>query len=99
MFLLNRSLDRTVDGAPPFGAEEKGSLEDIGIDLGFQQVMLANSQDLHTQMTDLFEQRIGKLENVDTTQAIASLLDGTQALEASYQTLARVRQLSLTNFL
>ena len=99
MFLLNGSLDRTVDGAPPFGAEEKGSLEDIGIDLGFQQVMLANSQDLHTQMTDLFEQRIGKLENVDTTQAIASLLDGTQALEASYQTLARVRQLSLTNFL
>ena len=61
--------------------------------------MLADSQDLHTQMTDLFEQRIGKLENVDTTEAITRLLDGTQALEASLSDLARVRQLSLTNFL
>jgi flagellar hook-associated protein 3 FlgL len=99
MSLLNRALDRTADGAPPFGAEASGSLEDIGIDLGFQQVMLANSQDLHKQMTEAFEQRIGKLENADQTEAITLLLDETQALEASYQTLARVRQLSLTKFL
>ena len=99
MFLLNAALDRTADGPPPFGVESSGSLEDIGIDLGFQQVMLSESRDLHKQMTDLFEQRIGKLENADKTEAITLLLDGTQALEASYQTLARVRQLSLTNFL
>ena len=61
--------------------------------------MLANSQDLHNQMTVLLEQRLGKLENADKTEAIESLLDGTQALEASYQTLARVRQLTLTKFL
>jgi flagellin-like hook-associated protein FlgL len=99
MSLLNDAIDRAGDGTPPFGAEASGSLEEIGTDLGFQQVMLSDSQDLHKQMTHLFEQRIGKLENADETEAIALLLDGTQALEASYQTLARVRQLSLTNFL
>ena len=99
MFLLNGAIDRAADGPPPFGAEASGSLEDIGIDLGFRQVMLSDSRDLHKQMTDLFEQRIGKLEDADKTEAITLLLDGTQALEASYQTLARVRQLSLTNFL
>jgi flagellin-like hook-associated protein FlgL len=99
MFLLNDAIDRAGEGTPPFGVEASGSLEEIGTDLGFQQVMLSDSQDLHKQMAHLFEQRIGKLENADETEAIALLLDGTQALEASYQTLARVRQLSLTNFL
>jgi len=96
---LNGAIDRAADGPPPFGGEASGSLEEIGIDLGFQQVMLSDSRDLHKQMTDIFEQRIGKLEDADKTEAITLLLDGTQALEASYQTLARVRQLSLTNFL
>ena len=91
MSLLSAALDRTADGASPFGAEASGSLEDIGINLGFQQIMLANSRDLHNQMTVLLEQRIGKLENADKTEVIESLLEGTQALEASYQTLARVR--------
>jgi flagellin-like hook-associated protein FlgL len=99
MVLLNRAIDRAADGTPPFGAEASGSLEEIGSELGFQEVALKQSQDLHKHMLNMLEQRIGKLENADKTEAIALLLDGTQALEASYQTLARVRQLSLTKFL
>jgi hypothetical protein len=99
MVLLNGAIDRAADGAPPFGAEASGSLEEIGSELGFQEVALKQGQDLHKDMLNMLEQRIGKLENADKTEAIALLLDGTQALEASYQTLARVRQLSLTKFL
>jgi flagellar hook-associated protein 3 FlgL len=99
MFLLNGAIDRAADGAPPFGAEASGSLEEIGSELGFQEVALKQGQDLHKDMLNMLEQRIGKLENADKTEAIALLLDGTQALEAPYQTLARVRQLSLTKFL
>lgn len=50
-------------------------------------------------MAGIFEDRSAKLENADKTEAITLLLNGTQALEASYQVLARVQQLSLAKFL
>ena len=40
-----------------------------------------------------------KIENIDRTAVIANILDDTRTLEASYQALARIRELSLVNFL
>ena len=96
-------LDRqTIDGdrqLPRVGAEAAGSLYEVETELGFQQTALTQAKSLHTHLMSLLEDRVGKIENVDKTQVITLLLDSTQALQASYQTLARVRQLSLTQFL
>ena len=99
MYLLNSALDPSVSGTPPFGAEAAGSLYEVETELGFQQTALTQAKSLHTHLMSLLEDRVGKIENVDKTQVITLLLDSTQALQASYQTLARVRQLSLTQFL
>jgi flagellin-like hook-associated protein FlgL len=45
------------------------------------------------------ENRVADIENADPTEAITKLLDQSRALEASYQAISRVRQLSLTDYL
>jgi flagellin-like hook-associated protein FlgL len=92
-------LDRAAPLDSAYGREKGGGLDDVSTALGFQQVALQEAQNLHQHMAGIFEDRSAKLENADKTEAITLLLNGTQALEASYQVLARVQQLSLTKFL
>lgn len=67
--------------------------------LSFHQVMIKEADDTQTTTSALLDSRIAELENVDKTEAIAKLLDESNALEASYQALARIRQLSLAKYL
>jgi flagellar hook-associated protein 3 FlgL len=99
LVLLNSVLDRAAPLDGVYGREKGGGLDDVSSALGFQQVALEEAQSLHQHMAGIFEDRSAKLENADKTEAITLLLNGTQALEASYQVLARVQQLSLTKFL
>ena len=99
LVLLNSVLDRAAPLAGAYGSEKSGGIDDVSTVLGFQQVALQEAQKLHEHMVGVFEDRSAKLEDADKTEAIALLLNGTQALEASYQVLARVQQLSLTKFL
>jgi flagellin-like hook-associated protein FlgL len=96
--LVNSSLDRAAGGAP-FGAEIAGNLEKVTMDLGFQELMLGDAIERHKQIIQSLENGIAGIENVETVEAVARLLDHTQALEASYQAIARVSQVSLTKFL
>ena len=99
LVLLNSVLDRAAPLKGIYGVEKSGGVDDVSTVLGFQQVALQQAQELHEHMAGIFEDRSAKLENADKTEAITMLLNGTQALEASYQVLARVQQLSLTKFL
>ena len=99
LVLLNSVLDRAASLAGAYGTEKSGGVDDVSTTLGFQQVALQEAQNLHRRMIAIFEDRSAKLENADKTEAITLLLNGTQALEASYQVIARVQQLSLTQFL
>ena len=99
LVLLNSVLDRAAPLNGIYGAEKSGGVDNVSTVLGFQQVALQEAQNLHQHMAGIFEDRSAKLENADKTEAITRLLNGTQALEASYQVLARVQQLSLTKFL
>lgn len=99
MYLLNAALDETVSGTAPFGTELSGSFEKVEQDIGFDQFLIEQINATHTRFIGFLEQDIAKVENTDQLEAITKLLDDQQALQASYQTFARVRQLSLTNFL
>lgn len=99
LYLLNDIIDGEAAGSAPFGAESKGGLKDVESLIGFQQVMLADTQSLHTHLGGILDDRIAALENADPQEAIAQLLDGMQSLEASYQAISRVRRLNLAQFL
>ncbi len=98
-YLLNAALSQTVAGNPPFGDELAGSIEQVEQDIGFDRFLLAQVNETNTSFIGFLDQSIAKTENADPLEAITRLLDDEQALSASYQTFARIRQLSLTNFL
>lgn len=97
--LLNNALDRAAGGTPPFGTELTGSIEAVQMDLGFKEVVLDQSNRRHEDFIGFLEAGVADIENADTTEAITRLLDDSRALEASYQTTARIQELSLVNFL
>ena len=98
-YLIRSSLSATVTGTPPFGTEERGSIEDVEQTLGYKQVLLSETNRVHAAFRSYLETSINKIENIDRTAVIANILDDTRTLEASYQSLARIRELSLVNFL
>ncbi|MGF1641366.1 MAG: hypothetical protein ACFCUO_10500 [Rhodospirillales bacterium] len=97
--LLNSALDRVGDSPPPYGPELAGTIEGIQIDIGYQQVLVHETNVRHRQFIATLQGRIAEVENVDPLEAITKLLDQARALEASYQAIARIRQLSLVDYL
>jgi flagellin-like hook-associated protein FlgL len=97
--LLNGALDVSAASGSAYGSEDGAVLDDVSMRLGYASVLLAETGETHRHLKGLMEGRIAELETVEPTEAIARLLDETRALEASYQALARVRELSLTKFL
>ncbi len=99
MYLLASALSSTVSGTPPYGTEKTSNIRQVQLDLGFKQVLVRDTNEAHTRFIAFLESRIADTENVDPLVAITSLLDESRALEASFQVLARIRELSLSNFL
>tara|TARA_R110001606_G_scaffold399308_1_gene584597 strand:+ start:2550 stop:4955 length:2406 start_codon:yes stop_codon:yes gene_type:complete len=98
-YLLNSALENTVSGTPPFGTELSGSIEQMAQDVGFSNFLIETINRTHTSFIGFLDQSIAKAENADPLETITRLLDDERVLSASYQTYARIRQLSLTNFL
>jgi len=99
LFLIESALERTVSGTPPFGTELSGNLEQVQIDLAFDQILLKNTTEFNNKFIGFLDVSIADVENADPAEAIALLLEEQRALEASFQAFSRVRQLSLVNFI
>lgn len=98
-YLLGSALDRTIIGTPPFGTELTSNIETLEQRVGFNQVLVDATNESHRKFIGFLDESVARIENIDPTEAITRLLDDTRALEASYQALARIRELSLSNFL
>ncbi|MCA1907893.1 MAG: hypothetical protein LDL39_05990 [Magnetospirillum sp.] len=83
----------------PFGSEEASDLESVLSQLGTTQSLINTKSEKHKSYISFLDDRIIAMENVDKNEAITLLLDDQRALEAGYQTLAKVREMSLINFL
>ena len=99
LYLMDDALDRTNTSPPPFGEELDSNIEEMQIILGYRAVMLNDVQTTNDQLIAYLEGDIAETENVDPLEAITRLLDKQRVMEASYQTFARVRQLSLTSYI
>lgn len=98
-YLLQSSLQRNVNGTPPFGTEKTSNVDQLNIDNAFNQVLLDDTNKRHKELIGFFDESIAQVENADPLATITKLLDDQRSLEASFQTLAKIRQLSLINFL
>lgn len=98
-YLLESSLELTVSGTPPFGTELTSNIQQLQQNNGFNQVLLNDQNKLHEDFIGFIDSAVADIENSDPLSTITRLLDDSRALEASYQTFSRIRQLSLVNFL
>lgn len=99
MWLLDNAVDGATLGTPPYGDETGGSVQANSVAMAYNQVTLKNTKDIHTQITNFLGTRIGEVENVDLLETVTRLQDEQRSLEASYQAMARIRQLSLVNYM
>lgn len=99
LFLLASAIEAAVSGTPPFGAETAGNLEDLEQNIGFKQVLIQQTTEVHKKFSGFLGARITEVENVDRLDAVTRLLDDQRTLEASFQALARIKQLSLSQFI
>lgn len=99
-YLMSDALSNPPSGStPPYGDELVSNIEGLQSRVGITQSAIKARNEKHTQFAAFLDQRIINMENIDKTLAITMLLDDKTALEASYQTLATVRGLSLLNYM
>lgn len=98
-FLIDDALRSPSSGNPPFGPEIQTDLDSLESRVGINLSVLNYQDEKLTIYKGLLETRIVGLENVDKTEAITMLLSDQRALEAAFQAMAKVRQMSLLQFL
>ena len=89
IYLITSALELTPTGTPPFGAENTSNIRQIEQDLGYQQVLISQTNEQHKDLIAFFDQRVIDTENIDSLEVISRLLDESNALEAAYQAISR----------
>ncbi|MGE5514900.1 MAG: flagellin [Bacteroidota bacterium] len=98
-FLIQDAIERNGNGTGPMGAEQSGDLHSLQAQIGVTQNVINAKNSKHKDFAGFLDTRIADMERVDKTEAVARLLDDQTALQASYQSLATVRGLSLLNYM
>lgn len=98
-FLIQDAIERNGNGTGPMGTEQTGDLHSLQAQIGVTQNVINTKNTKHKAFAGFLDTRIADMERVDKTEAIARLLDDQTALQASYQSLATVRGLSLLNYM
>lgn len=98
-YLIRDSMLHPAGNEAPFGTEESSDLESVRSQLGVTQNLIKTKTEKHQSYIGFLDDRIISMENVDKNEAITLLLDDQRALEAGYQALSKVREMSLLNFM
>ena len=74
-------------------------ITDLMADMGTAQERVSNASERLAIQTDILNERINTLENVDTTETAVLLQTAVTQMETSYAVTARLSELSLINYL
>jgi len=74
-------------------------IPDITGQIGSARAAIQTTISKHTDFTQFADQAIGDISNVDVTKAVTILSEQQTTLQASYQVVARLSQLSLSQYL
>ena len=99
LYLINAAIDTPPTGTPPFGTEQTSSIDDVERTLGYQRLLIDQTNTRNKELMAFFDGRVSSIEDINELETVTNLLEDQQALEASYQAFSRIRQLSLTNFM
>ena len=75
------------------------SIEQVSQNIGYDRVLISQTNLTNKSLIDFYDKKISAEEDVDPLEIYTKLVDEQTALEASYQAMARLRQLGLAQFL
>jgi len=96
--LIQDAISRNTNAPGPFGVEQPSDIEALRTQLGTTLSVIQNTNDKHTAYSGFLATREDGLVRVDKTEAITKLLSDQTAMQAAYQTLAKVREMSLLTY-
>ena len=99
LFLLNDSLQSPAAGTPPYGPEASGDINTVTENLGYTEKIISQSDSTQSQISGYLQTQLASQINSDPTTAVTTLLNDSNTLQASYQALAQIKNLSLMNYL
>lgn len=96
-------LESNLDTRVPAALDKlESALEDLTAiehSMANSRRVIHEKNDKHETYGNFLKDRLADLQQVDTTEAVARLMDDSRALEVSYNALSRVRQMSLVNYI
>lgn len=92
-------VDRQMASTSSATATNKGSIEQIGLELGVVRATVGGAAERNTASSGQLETLLSQVETVSMEETVMQLLALKTRLEASYQTTASVANLSLVNYL
>jgi flagellin-like hook-associated protein FlgL len=98
-YLIRDALDSPAGTTPPYGEELTSDLKALRSGLGTTTALISSKNELHKQLISFVGTRVINMEKADRDETVTLLLDDQRALEASYQSLSKIRSMSLLNFL
>ncbi|MCW8916151.1 MAG: hypothetical protein OQK24_09900 [Magnetovibrio sp.] len=99
IYLLQSAFDGSTTGTAPYGTELTSNIRSLITTNAYQVVLIEQTTKTHTTYKGYLEGQISSIEDSDPLETIVALQDEQNALEASYMSLARIRELSLVKFM
>ncbi len=93
------TAQRQVKRLAASNASKSGSLDVIALELGLSRSTVGSASDRHDTYGSQLETMLAEVESVDINEVAMQLLAVRTNLEASYQTMSTLSQLSLVNFM
>lgn len=99
IYLLQSAYNGTETGTAPYGTEQTSNLQALITTNAYNSVLVDRTTQMHSTYKNYLEGQVSLIEDADPLESIVSLQDEQTALEASYTSLARIRELSLVKFM
>jgi len=101
-YLLKAAIDNPGVGTPPSpltGVEDSSNISSLGSSIGYTAATIKTKTDNETSLVGFIQTRIANMTTKDPTEAITQLLSDSNSMQASYQSLAKIFDLSLLNYI
>ncbi|MBI5163045.1 MAG: hypothetical protein HY985_03995 [Magnetospirillum sp.] len=98
-YLLRDAQASPASGTPPYGTETRGDITTMYSKVSWNEAVVDATKKRQTLYAGFLESRSAEIEDVDITEASIKLSSEVNLLEASYATLAKVRQLTILDYL
>jgi flagellin-like hook-associated protein FlgL len=99
LYLIDSAIEHDPSKAPPHGDERVSDIRSVARSIGLGRALIDRVTESQRTMVAVLQTGAGEIEDIDPLATIVQLLDDQRSLEASYQVLSRVREMSLVNYL